>query len=320
MYQVKPISENVTITDLPTSMYKVNSFYPEMSATQSTDPIEIDQLLKHQEKQLRKLNRLQERSNNLCEELNLDDLIINDRPIGETLASSSSISIIDDLNKKQESQLQKLNLIGEKLNKFCEQFDLNLNINDKQTASTATTTTPLLPIKSNIKWDEKVFENLKRPTNKVLSESVLEDLAIQLDPDYMPVLLLSQINQFAANLKCFIKCHVHGSVLATSGTNSKILNRINDVNELVSRLKLDLGDLRSKYDFGFTFVWKKADKPENQISVGTNTSQFKEKICGEVNIMKHLNTLITETNLRVDVDALKKNSSKDSLIKLLKQF
>jgi hypothetical protein len=75
-------------------------------------------------------------------------------------------AILEDLNKKQESQLKKLNLIGEKLNKFCEQFDLNLNINDKNTNATASQATPLAIEKSTIKWDEKVFENLTRPETK----------------------------------------------------------------------------------------------------------------------------------------------------------
>jgi hypothetical protein len=70
------------------------------------------------------------------------------------------------LNKKQESQLKKLNLIGEKLNKFCEQFDLNLNLNEKK-SSTITSPPAVHNVeKSAIKWDEKVFENLKRPDTK----------------------------------------------------------------------------------------------------------------------------------------------------------
>jgi len=75
-------------------------------------------------------------------------------------------TILEDLNKKQESQLKKLNLIGEKLNKFCEQFELNLNINDKNANATANPAKPLAIEKSTIKWDEKVFENLTRPDTK----------------------------------------------------------------------------------------------------------------------------------------------------------
>ena len=70
-------------------------------------------------------------------------------------------NIIEDLNKKQESQLKKLNLIEEKLNKFCEQFELNLNLNEKNKQANEVKTE-----KSSIKWDEKVFENLKRPVTK----------------------------------------------------------------------------------------------------------------------------------------------------------
>ena len=70
------------------------------------------------------------------------------------------------MNKKQESQLKKLNLIGEKLNKFCEQFDLNLNLNEKKSNTTTAPSAVHNMEKSAIKWDEKVFENLKRPDTK----------------------------------------------------------------------------------------------------------------------------------------------------------
>ena len=66
------------------------------------------------------------------------------------------------MSKKQDSQLKKLNLIEEKLNKFCEQFDLNLNLNEK----TKSTSEKTVVDKPRIKWDEKVFENLKRPLSK----------------------------------------------------------------------------------------------------------------------------------------------------------
>ena len=71
--------------------------------------------------------------------------------------------------------------------------------------------------------------------------------------------------------------------------------------------------------FFFVFLFE-ADKPESQVEIGSNASQYKEKICGETNVMKHLNSLINETSHRVDIDALKKTSDKDPLIKLLKQF
>ena len=72
------------------------------------------------------------------------------------------------MSKKQESQLKKLNLIGDKLNKFCEQFDLNLNLNEKSTVGAPTTTASKTQkvFKSNIKWDEKVFSSLKRASAK----------------------------------------------------------------------------------------------------------------------------------------------------------
>ena len=70
------------------------------------------------------------------------------------------------MNKKQESQLKKLNLIGEKLNKFCEQFDLNLNLNEKKSSTITTPSVVHNVEKSAIKWDEKVLENLKRPDTK----------------------------------------------------------------------------------------------------------------------------------------------------------
>ena len=118
----------------------------------------------------------------------MDHLIIKDSPVVAKSASASSAvyyyflnnktysttfnfinkqkTILEDLNKKQESQLKKLNLIGEKLNKFCEQFELNLNINDKNANTTVNPAKPLAIEKSTIKWDEKVFENLTRPNTK----------------------------------------------------------------------------------------------------------------------------------------------------------
>ena len=74
----------------------------------------------------------------------------------------------------------------------------------------------------------------------------------------MPVLLFSQINQIAANHKCFVKFHVHGSVLGEEfEKDAKINARIQNVAELFSKLNLNLSESRLKYDFGFTFVWKK---------------------------------------------------------------
>ena len=76
------------------------------------------------------------------------------------------------MNKKQESQLKKLNLIEEKLNKFCEQFELNLNLSEKnkqglEVPSIKDVNRDKMSIeKPSIKWDEKVFENLKRPAAK----------------------------------------------------------------------------------------------------------------------------------------------------------
>ena len=71
----------------------------------------------------------------------------------------------------------------------------------------------------------------------------------------MPVLLFSQINQIAANHKCFVKFHVHDTAQATG--DAKISERIHNVTELFDKLNLNLNESRLKYDFGFTFVWRK---------------------------------------------------------------
>ena len=87
--------------------------------------------------------------------------------------------------------------------------------------------------------------------------SVPEDLAIHVDPNYVPVLLFSQINRLAATYKCFVKFHVHGTVLINEyKNNSKIFSRVENLKELFNKLKVNMNESRLKYDFGFTFVWK----------------------------------------------------------------
>lgn len=83
-------------------------------------------------------------------------------------------------------------------------------------------------------------------------------MAFHVDPNYLPVLLFSQINRLAVNYKCFVKFHIHGTILTTEyKTNAKIHSRIENLKELFNKLNLSLSDSRLKYDFGFTFIWKK---------------------------------------------------------------
>ena len=68
----------------------------------------------------------------------------------------------------------------------------------------------------------------------------------------MPFGILVAFGNLATKYKSFIQFFVHGSAMKEA--NSK---KIDNVKTLFHRLKLDLVDSRSTYDYGVNLIWKK---------------------------------------------------------------
>lgn len=82
---------------------------------------------------------------------------------------------------------------------------------------------------------------------------------IHLDPQNVPMDLLTFFDLLTLSFKCFIKFHIHGTVSNELVNNPELENKIQNIVELFDALNLGLNESRNSYDFAFTFIWKKCN-------------------------------------------------------------
>jgi hypothetical protein len=83
------------------------------------------------------------------------------------------------------------------------------------------------------------------------------------------------------------------------------------IGELFNRLRLGLSEIRSSYDFGFTFIWTSGLQTKPQLNT------LKQKVEGEQEILAFVNNFLPEKE-RTNLQSL--NNTSSSFIELLKKL
>jgi len=241
MYKSKPVNTVCKIESVPTVMYKMRSIYDSIDLPNSTQ--------------------------------NIDQISADD-----------GSHTIENLSKDCNSQMRRLNRLQDKVNQFCEDISLSHLIPSQKTQKSQTTQQPEL-------FPGRVTEK------KNLKKKGVEDIVINVSSGSMPFGILVAFGNLATKYKSFIQFFVHGSAMKEA--NSK---KIDNVKTLFHRLKLDLVDSRSTYDYGVNLIWKKLsdDKLGAVLTLNSTT-----KIYGESNIIRFMHRLYdTKPQLDRDLDVM----------------
>lgn len=210
-----------------------------------------------------------------------------DLPTSAQMEESNDGSlVIENLNKDCNSQIRRLNRLQDKLNQFCEDISLSHLISVEKKIETKKN--------SEVKQPE-LFPNrvsVKKDTKK----KAVDDIVINVSSGTMPYGILVAFSKLATKYKCFMQFFIHGSAMKQS--NSKI----GALKELFHKLKLDLADARSSYDYGVNLIWKKlTDEKLGSVLILNSTT----KIYGESNIIRFLHRLCnTNPSLDRDLDIM----------------
>ena len=92
-----------------------------------------------------------------------------------------------------------------------------------------------------------------------MKKNCADDLVIHVDPKHIPYSLFAHFGQLALSYKCFIQFFIHGTVLnkfEQNFYNKETEPKIKGLIEVFNKLKLNLNESRSSYDYGVTFIWK----------------------------------------------------------------
>lgn len=212
----------------------------------------MENLTKQQEKQFRRLERLVKSSNELCDDLKLSHLVIQEAKIQNTETNK-----IEYLFKKQENLFQKIEQLNVKVQKTCEQKGLKNIVTDFEKMTINSTEIKVKDkTREPFKIDLTLFNNIKRVCSKV-SDKNIEDIVIYADPSAVPVQLLNLFDLLSQNIKAFIKFYVHSSIL--NQLNTEIENKILNIQDLFELLSLGINNKRVEYDLGLTFIWRKSN-------------------------------------------------------------
>lgn len=203
--------------------------------------------------------------------------------VGSSAPANGSLDL-GNLNKDASSQLRRLLRLQDKMNQFCDDLKLgHLATNttspaDARTNKTATTDS------SRDLFPERMS------TKKNTKAKAVEDLVISVGAGSMPYSILTAFTQLATRYKCFIQFFVHGSAASALGKNELAAQKkkINALQELFNKLKLNLQETRSSYDYSVTLIWKKMDDEKLGPALALNT---KSTVYGESNILRYLNRL-----------------------------
>lgn len=239
MYKSKPVNSVCVIEHYPTVMYKVDSIYGDFLKTVANED-----------------------TNNVR-------------------ANDPSLDL-NNLNKDAQSQLRRLNRLQAKINQFCEDISLNHLVEGTESSVNKTSAPQqleLLPQRCTVK--------------KNTSKSSVDDVVIQIPFNSTPYSLLAAFTQLATRFKCFVQFYLHGSAVKelSKPENAGQRQKIESIKGLFKKLKLDLVESRSKYDYGVSFVWRKFDE-KNEALGPVYTLNQKSKIFGESSILRYMNTLM----------------------------
>lgn len=147
------------------------------------------------------------------------------------------------------------------MNQFCDDLKLGHLATTAASSSKAKKTQVPCDTSSDLFPERMVHKkNTKAKT--------VEDLVIHVAAGSMPYSILTAFTQLATRYKCFIQFFVHGS--AASADQKK---KIQALQELFDKLKLNLQEGRSCYDYSVTLIWKKS-KLEKNDSFPTQNSVF----------------------------------------------
>lgn len=339
MYAVKPICEKVVLQNMPNTMYKVKCYvsvhHADANQTDTTvsDVIVAEELSKQLNNQLRRLERLCLKTNDLCDELSLNNLVISDVKMKTSTpalsASSSSKSVnqpqLATLSRDQADLFKRIHNLSNRANQLCEDLKLNdLVVDlkgsspvsksaDKSSNTQHSSSAPILPRKK-LQVDLKVFSDIKRITEKQIKDRPIEDIVINLDPKSKNANeVFNFVDQMTQKFKCFVHFHRHNTVQGELSANEALSNRLHNFDDLFEALKLNANEPRSRYDYGFTFIWKKSESTEPNL---TFSSLDKPKIVGEQKILQFINETLP-ADKRIDLKTLKAESP---LIKVIKSL
>ncbi|CAF1019198.1 unnamed protein product [Brachionus calyciflorus] len=309
MYKVRPLQDKVVIKSLPTCMYKTKPFFNEDNlnfGSNLVEPlanlslVELEELSKQQGKQLRRLERLLTKSNEFCEDLRLDNLVIH--------TSQNSQHKLEEAYKKQEALFQKIENLTQKVNKVVQEMNLNsvteslANVNLRQNETRKQ--------RQRYNVDLSLFKEIKRANIKVLTDRNVEDLVFYVNPNNIPLDLLNFFDVLSQETKSFIKFYVHSSISSDIQQNYELENKLLSIGELFEGLSLSVNDSRVSYDFGFTFIWRKMESNEQELKFSNGTI-----VSGEAKIAQSINELLPQ---QISEVRLKQNKASSPLIKILK--
>lgn len=343
MYKVKPVSERIVIQSIPTTMYKVKSYVIDStqattSQTETISDSQVEELGKQLNNQLKRLEKLCAKTNDLCDELSLNNLVVNtdSNKLSQQKNTNQSSKLDENrlasFAKEQDALLKRMENLTLKTNKVCENLKLsnllldmsalsvNANTKSSQTIKKSTTdsssgTVAAEQPRETLKVDLSLFKNVQRATTKQNKDKPIEDIVINVDPtikNYTPR-LFSFLDQLTLNYKCFFQFQRHNSIQAELKENATLRNRLHNFVDLFEALQLNSIEPRSKYDFSFTYIFRKSENPVPYLSF---SSLEKEKVVGEAAILEYLNKSLPSER-QVDLAKLKLDGP---LSKVLESF
>jgi len=320
MYTVKPILENVVLNEIySATLYKCQNYFEGMDAIfggnsstgASLTPEQLEDLAKQQQKQLRRLNRLTGKTNELCDDISLEHLIIQTKK-----PQANANLTLEQVNKRQQEQSERLSKINQRLNQICDGLGL---VNLKTESNTDDSTVKQVKIEL-INVDLNDFKDVKRvPTKVNKDKTTVDDFVINIDGNSnLPYKLFYFLDQLTLKQKSYVKYHLHHAS-KKDDSNQTDQYRLENVQHLFSQLKLDVYEPRSNYDSGLTFISKKSGTSD-QLPVLVISE--KNKIVGEDNIIEYLNYQLfgLDKSKRVDVSQFNKAVNSNVLLKYLKKI
>lgn len=135
-------------------------------------------MIKQQSKQFRRLERLSNKTNLLCEDLSLDSLVLDNAKLSSSQPGALNQTKLEEFQSKQEALLRKINSLGDRCNQICQDMNLNslivdlksLDLTDNTHKSTQTGQKQVKhqQNRTQLQVDLAQFKDVKRASSKTI--------------------------------------------------------------------------------------------------------------------------------------------------------